>query len=69
MQVISNSIVLNLSKRMGLLVLELDDCTSWSMIDSPYGSVIGSNAKVLRDGRNHYIQFDGSSEKFAADEM
>lgn len=54
---------------MGLLVLELDDCTSWSMIDSPYGSVIGSNAKVLRDGRNHYIQFDGSSEKFAADEM
>ncbi|MDE1347932.1 MULTISPECIES: hypothetical protein [Vibrio] len=30
----SKSIVLKLSQQMGLTVLELEDCSSWSMIDT-----------------------------------
>ncbi|HHF2954808.1 hypothetical protein ACXHRA_17185 [Vibrio antiquarius] len=69
MEVISKSIVLNLSRKMGLLVLELENCTQWSMIDPPFHNVVGYKAQVLKKGRSHYIQFDGDNEKFAADEM
>lgn len=69
MEVISKSIVLNLSRQMGLLVLELENCTQWSMIDPPLNNVVGCEAQVLKKGRSHYIQFDGDSTKFAADAM
>ena len=69
MNIKSKSIVLSLTKNMGRTILNLDDCTQWSMIDTPFKNVIGSNAEVLKEGKNHYIQFDGSKEKFAADEM
>lgn len=69
MKVISKSTVLKLSKQMGMLMLELDDCSRWSMIDPPLNGVVGGTAQVLRDGRKHYIQFNGDKEKFAADEM
>lgn len=54
---------------MGLLVLELENCTQWSMIDPPFNNVVGCEAQVLKKGRSHYIQFDGDSTKFAADAM
>lgn len=69
MNVKSQSIVLKISKNMGRTVLNLDDCTQWSMIDTPSHNVIGSRAKVLKEGRSFYIEFDGSKEKFAVDEM
>ena len=54
---------------MDRTVLNLKDCTQWSMIDTPFHNVIGSKAQVLKEGRSYYIQFDDDKEKFAADEM
>jgi hypothetical protein len=69
MNIKSKSIVLSLSKNMGRTVLNLQDCTQWSMIDTPFHIVVGSKAQVLKEGKSYYIQFDGDKEKFAADEM
>ncbi|MFT6910071.1 MAG: hypothetical protein ACJAS1_006799 [Oleiphilaceae bacterium] len=43
------SIVLSLSKNMGRTVLNLENCTQWSMIDTPFHNVIGSKAQVLKE--------------------
>ncbi|ENM3782601.1 hypothetical protein EFU53_003825 [Vibrio cholerae] len=69
MEIVSKSIVLQLSKKSGMAVLELENCTLWAMIDVPHQNVVGSKAQILKKGRSYYIQFEGSNEKFAADEM
>ena len=69
MKIKSKSTVLSLTNNMGRTVLNLDDCTQWSMIDKPAHNVIGDRAQILKEVRSFYILFDGSKEKFAADEM
>ena len=70
MKIISKAIVSNQYKRNGgFVIFELDNCTEWMLIDNPFINAVGREAKVWRDGRKHYIQIDGSSEKFAVDEM
>ncbi|MFS1473553.1 hypothetical protein BCU45_002970 [Vibrio lentus] len=54
---------------MGLTVLELEDCTRWSMIDIPMHNFVGSTALISKDGRQYHVQFDGSCTKYAVDEM
>ncbi|MGI3080010.1 hypothetical protein ACRTEU_18130 [Vibrio alginolyticus] len=65
----SKSIVLKLSQQMGLTVLELEDCSRWSMIDIPTHNVVGSTALISKDGRQYHVQFDSSRTKYAVDEM
>ena len=69
MKLVSKALVENLFSDMGLVILELDDCTKWSMIDRPYHNVTGTTAQVYRDGRKFYVGFNGESERFAVDEM
>lgn len=69
MKLVAKAFVENLSSNMGLVVLELDDCTRWSMIDRPYHNVTGATAQVYLDGRKFYVGFNGESERFAVDEM
>ncbi len=69
MKLVSKALVSSLSKQMGMAVLELDDCTRWSMIDCPFQNVSGSSAHVYKDGRQFYVKFDNGSQKFAVDEM
>ncbi|MCD9472923.1 hypothetical protein [Photobacterium phosphoreum] len=69
MKLVSKAFVESLSNGMGLVVLELDDCTRWSMIDRPFHNVNGAPVHVYRDGRKFYVGFNGESERFAVDEM
>ncbi|KZN57461.1 hypothetical protein N474_25710 [Pseudoalteromonas luteoviolacea CPMOR-2] len=41
MSLVSKAIVSSLSNEMGIMVLELDDCTKWSMVDRPFNNVQG----------------------------
>lgn len=51
----SKSIVLKLSQQMGLTVLELEDCSRWSMLDIPMHNVVGSTALISKDGRQYHV--------------
>lgn len=69
MKLVSKALVESLYSDMGLVVLELDDCTRWSMIDRPYHNINGAEVQVYSDGRKFYVCFNGGSERFAVDEM
>lgn len=69
MKLVSTALVESLYSDMGLVVLELDDSTRWSMIDRPYHNVNGATVHVYLDGRKYYVRFNGDSEQFAVDEM
>lgn len=69
MNLISKALVKNLFNDAGVVVLELDNCTKWSMIDRPYNDINGATAQVYLDGRQFYVGFNGGFERFAVDEM
>ncbi|WP_064436045.1 hypothetical protein [Pseudoalteromonas neustonica] len=69
MSLVSKAIVSSLSNEMGIMVLELDDCTKWSMVDRPFNNVQGETAHVYREGRSFYVQFGKRTEKYVVDEM
>ncbi|EHH3742234.1 hypothetical protein J7075_004685 [Vibrio parahaemolyticus] len=69
MKLVSKALVESLVNELGLVVLELDDCTKWSMIDRPSHNVNGATAYVYRDGRKFYVGFNGGSDRFAVDEI
>ncbi|PCK33535.1 hypothetical protein [Pseudoalteromonas piscicida] len=69
MRLVSKAIVNSLSDEIGVMVLELEDCTRWSMVDRPPNTVQGETAHVYGDGRKYYVQFGKRAKKYVVDEM
>jgi hypothetical protein len=53
----------------GSIVYELDNVTSWKLVDTPLFSGVNKDVIISKQGGDNLMQFSGSKEKYVVDEM